>query len=261
MVLSGKPLGAGLGPGLRLWLAVLALGAAAGPAHAQTAPENPYYSRGNTFGFLVSYSNDSSHMLLGVSEDRKLLNLGATYGRRLIQNRIVNWQYNLEVLPVILESDPVLHSVTTYTLPLPGPPFITTTEPATACQSGSGTMTFTAGGVVYSYNYDNTCSRRWTVGEGISPIGLQWNFLPRHKLQPVIVGHGGYVYTSSPIPTQNAGSFNFTFDFGVGLELYRTHSRSLRLDYRYHHISDDYTTPVNPGIDNGLFTLTYCFGL
>jgi opacity protein-like surface antigen len=268
MIFSGKPqwpgllagLMAGLMAGLRLWLAVLALMAATGWAHAQTAPENQYYSRGNTFGFLASYSNDSSHMLLGVSEDRRLLQLGGTYGRRLVQNRMVNWQYNLEVLPVVLESDPVLHSVTTYTLPAPGPPFTTTVEPSAACQSGSGTMTFTAGGVVYSYDYGNSCSRRWTVGEGISPIGMQWNFLPRRKLQPVIIAHGGYVYTTRPIPTANAGSFNFTFDFGVGLELYRTRSRSLRLDYRYHHISDDYTTAENPGIDNGLFTLTYCFG-
>ncbi len=66
----------------RLWTfgpaAALVLAAFATLATAQTAPENPYYSRVNTFGFLAAYSNDSSHMLLGVSENRKLLNFGAT---------------------------------------------------------------------------------------------------------------------------------------------------------------------------------------
>jgi Lipid A 3-O-deacylase (PagL) len=246
------------GPGFAV-VAVLAI--LTSVARAQTEPARPYYSRVNTFGFLAAYSNDSSHMLLGVSQNRKLLNFGATYSRRLFQNRTVNWMYNAEILPVALESDPVLHDVTTYTLPFPSPPLASSYEPIAPCHSGSGTATFTAGGgVVYSYNYTDTCSRRWTIGEGISPVGMQWNFLPRRKLQPVILGHGGYMYSTQPIPDGGSGSFNFTFDFGVGLELYRTRTRSVRLDYRYHHISDHYTTVENPGIDNGLFTLTYSFG-
>jgi hypothetical protein len=148
----------------------------AGAAGAQTEPGSPYYSRVNTFGFLAAYSNDSSHMLLGVAENRKLLNFGATYSRRLFHNRTVNWMYNAEVLPVALESDPVLRDVTTYTLPYPSPPLSSSYEPITACHSGSGTMTFTADGTVYSYNYADSCSRRWTIGEGISPVGFNGIF-------------------------------------------------------------------------------------
>ena len=240
---------------------LLVLAFFAGAVGAQTEAASPYYSRANTFGFLAAYSNDSSHMLLGVSENRKLLNLGATYSRRLFQSRIVNWQYNGEILPVALESDPVLHEVTTYTLPMPSPPIASEYEPIAACHNGSGTTTYTAGnGTIYSFNYVDSCSRRWTIGEGISPIGLQWNFLPRRKLQPIVLGHGGYMYSTQPIPDAASGSFNFTFDFGVGLELYRTRTRSIRIDYRYHHISDHYTTVENPGIDNGLFAVTYSFG-
>jgi len=245
------------GPGLAV---VAMLAVLTSTARAQTEPASPYYSRSNTFGFLAAYSTDSSHMLLGLSENRKLLNFGASYSRRLFRNRIVNWMYNAEILPVALESDPVLHDVTTYTLPFPGPPLSSSYEPIPACQSGSGTTTFTVNGTVYSYNYTDSCSRRWTIGEGISPVGMQWNFLPRRKLQPVILGHGGYMYSTKPIPDSSSGSFNFTFDFGIGLEFYRTRTRSVRIDYRYHHISDHYTTVENPGIDNGLFTLTYSFG-
>jgi hypothetical protein len=78
--------------------------------------------------------------------------------------------------------------------------------------------------------------------------------------QPVVLGHGGDMYSTQPIPTTDASSFNFTFDFEVGLELYRMKTRSVRLDYRYHHISDHFTRTVNPGIDNGPRGGTYSFG-
>ena len=46
-------------------------------------------------------------MLMGDAENRKLLDFGVGYGRKLFLNHIVNWQYNGELLPVALESDPV----------------------------------------------------------------------------------------------------------------------------------------------------------
>jgi len=228
-------------------------------AFAQTPPENPYFSRRNTFGVFVAYSNDSSHILLGAVEQRRLFDVGASYSRRLFQNRIVNWQYNGEILPVALESDPLVHQVETITSPLPGS-FSTTYAPYGACHSGSGSFSETIDGTTFSYTYVDTCSRQWTIGEGISPVGFQWNFLPRRKLQPFLIGHGGYMYSTQAIPVAQAGNFNFTFDLGVGLELYRTKTRSIRAEYRYHHISNHDTATANPGIDNGLFQVTYAFG-
>jgi opacity protein-like surface antigen len=89
---------------------------------------------------------------------------------------------------------------------------------------------------------------------------LQWNFLPLNKAQPFFVLHGGYMYSTRAIPTSDAGSFNFTLDFGAGIELYRSKTRSIRAEYRYHHISNKDTSRANPGIDNGLFQATYSFG-
>lgn len=48
-------------------------------ATAQKQSENPYYARVNTLGFFSAYSNDSSHILLGDVENRKLLFVGASY--------------------------------------------------------------------------------------------------------------------------------------------------------------------------------------
>lgn len=198
-------------------------------------------------------------MLLGIAENRKLLEFGGAYGRRLFVNRRINLQYNGEILPVALESDPVIYQAQTYVEPsiFAGETFTVQIVPVTACQPGSGTVNE---GGVFVYNYMNTCGRRWTVGEGISPVGMQLNFMPRRKVQPFVIGHGGYLYSTEPIPTTDAGSFNFTFDIGAGIEVYRSKSRSVRAEYRYHHISNHDTAAENPGIDNGLFQVTYSFG-
>jgi opacity protein-like surface antigen len=228
-------------------------------AFAQTKPPNPYYSRLNTYGFFTAYSNDSSHILLGIVEQRRLLEFGVSYSRRLWQGRVVNWQYNAELLPVALESDPLVTQVETLTSPFPGT-FTNTYAPIGACHKDSGSYSQTVDGVTYSYTYVNTCSRQWTIGEGMSPVGLQWNFRPRRKVQPFLIGHGGYMYSTRAIPIEGAGNFNFTFDFGAGLEFYRSKTRSIRAEYRYHHISNHDTASQNPGIDNGLFQVTYAFG-
>ena len=225
----------------------------------QTRPESPYYSRLNSFGIFAAYANDSSHILLGSVENRKLLNFGASYSRRLKQGHLVNWQYNAELMPVALESDPLVHEVLVYTSPI-SHTFITDTAPLTHCTSGLGSFSNTLNGVTTAYTYTNTCTRQWTIGEAMAPVGMEWNFLPRRKLQPIAIAHGGYMYSTRPIPVQAAGSFNFLFDFGFGFEWYRTKTQSIRAEYRYHHISNSETASQNPGIDTGLYQVTYVFG-
>src|ERR1700677_692115 len=90
---------------LVLW-ALLAAALCNTHASAQSLPDTPYYARRNSFGFFGAYSPDSSHMLMGYAENRKLVDVGVSYNRRLLMGRAVNWQYSLELLPVALESDP-----------------------------------------------------------------------------------------------------------------------------------------------------------
>jgi opacity protein-like surface antigen len=243
---------------------ILLLTLLAGPASslAQTGAESPYYARKNTFGVFTAYSNDSSHMLLGITENRKLLDFGVSYSRRLLLNRIVNWQYNAEFLPVALESDPLEQEVVNQISPTPVTQIFKDGLPVTcAPRTISYSSTDPVTGVTYSGTAVFSCyGRRWTIGEGISPAGLQWNFRPRHKVQPFFISHGGYMYSTQAIPVYGAGSFNFTFDLGAGVEVFRTQTRSVRAEYRYHHISNNSTATANPGIDSGLFQLTYSFG-
>lgn len=222
--------------------------------------EGPPYARVNSLGVFGAYSWDSSHMFLGYAQNRMLLDIGVTYSRRLILGRRANWQYNAELLPVSLESDPVVHTVVSQKTPTVET-FVADFRQWGACvpvkedysEAGSN-------GVVFSGTLTLTCTRTWTVGEAFSPVGMQWNFRPRHKIQPVIIGHGGYMYTTRAIPVDYAGSFNFTFDIGAGVEVFRSRTRSIRADYRYHHISNHNTADINPGIDSGLLQVTYAFG-
>lgn len=237
----------------------------AGPTlHAQLKPAKQLFTRKNTFGFFFAYSNDSSHILLGYAQNRKLLNIGASYSRRIWAGRVVNWQYNGEIMPVALESDPVDHNVDTISpnLGIFGNNFGSfNSEPIGPCVPASYQLPpITIQGGTYTVTQTVTCTRRWVIGEGMMPVGFQWSFLPRHRLQPYLIGHGGYMYSTQPIPTQDAGNFNFVFDFGAGFEMFRSRTQSIRVDYRYHHISNHNTASENPGIDSGLAQITYSFG-
>ncbi len=230
------------------------------PIQAQARSDSSYYARRNTLGVFGAYSPNSSHILLGDASDRRLLHIGVSYERQLFISRIVNLQYSAEFAPVALESDPL--QIIHYTIDSTNPPATfdhTFTEPTfRACQPFSETITVPGTG---TETIVATCGRRWTAGEALSPVGFRSSLFPKRKIQPFVDGHGGYMYSTQPIPITGAGSFNFTFDIGTGIELHRSKTRSMRIEYRYHHISSDNTATMNPGIDNGLIQFAWCFGL
>jgi hypothetical protein len=229
-------------------------------AFPQSSPESPSYSRKNTFGIAAEYSNDSSHILLGNAEQRKLLSFGADYSRRLWMNRIVNWQYLAELRPILFESDPVTKETDTITSPPPVATFTLESTQIGDCQPASISYSRVIDGVTYSGTIVDTCTRRWTFGQGLSPVGSQFNFLPFHRIQPVFSFLGGYMFSTKPIPTAVSGSWNFTFEIGAGVEIYRYKNRSIRAEYFVHHISNAFTADSNPGIDNGVLKIVYSFG-
>jgi opacity protein-like surface antigen len=230
-------------------------------ADAQIGEANGF-GRKNTYSAFLEYSNDSSHIILGGSPDRKFSGLGIQYERRLLANRAFVWRYAAGFRPLVLESDPTATLTVSIIAP---PPAITVVEPTAAalqCIAGqrtfSGTDPFT--GIHYSETVLTRCGRRWTYAQGLSPAGTRINLLPHRRLQPTASFLAGYLLSAKKIPLDSAGSFNFTFEFGAGLEYYQSQSRSLRLEYQIQHFSNAYTAEANPGVDNGLFKLTYSFG-
>ena len=55
-------------------------------------------------------------------------------------------------------------------------------------------------------------------------------------MQPFVTGLGGFAVAPRDIPVFNSAAFNFTFEFGAGVEMFQTHTRSCQLEYRYHHL-------------------------
>ncbi|MES2391088.1 MAG: acyloxyacyl hydrolase [Acidobacteriota bacterium] len=227
------------------------------------------------FSGFVEYSNDSSHMLIGQEENRKLLQVGVGYERRLKGNSIAAWRWEIDVQPLILLRNPLL--TTDETVVYTGPPVTIYTgyPPGTYhfvvlankdCETGSGTGQYygtTSTGTtvpVETYTYSSVCTHPWTYGGGISPLGQTVNFFPKRRLQPMFMGNAGFVAFDKVTPSNNATMFNFSFEVGVGFQYFTRPGRAVTVDYRYHHISNAYRGQQNPGVDSGLLKVTYSFG-
>lgn len=227
-----------------LLLTVLATGAGL----AQT--ETPFrYTPKVELGAFAEYSNDSSHILLGQAEGRKLLNFGGEWAQRLYANDHVAVSYLAQVHPVILESDLAEHQYgNIHDMPFD---FTGRVDSAKGCPFS-----------ISQPPSSLTCKvvHQWTYAAGLSPFGYKVNLATRHRLQPVLSGTFGMLYAKRQVPIDRASQFNFTFEVGGGLEYFRSARRAVRLDYRYHHISNAYTGQENPGVDSGLFQVTYAFG-
>jgi Lipid A 3-O-deacylase (PagL) len=230
-------------------------------ANAQIADATSFGSK-NTYSAFIEYANDSSHIVLGRSANRRFVSLGVQYEHRLISNRNFVLRYAAEFRPLIFVSDPTLILTLTETSPPPTQTFVVAPLAVTQCTPETRTISSTSPttGIVFTETLQTTCSRRWTYAQGLSPLGTRINLLPHHRLQPTGSLLVGYMLSANRIPVDTAGSFNFTFEVGAGLEYFLSQNRSMRFEYQIQHFSNAYTADTNPGVDSGLFKLTYNFG-
>ena len=208
-------------------------------------------------GVFGEYSPTSSHIVLGYARKRELVGVGGSLAWRLINRHSFEFAYLAEVRPVVMESDPTMISITN--------PQIGTFHFAQpwVVVNPVNPLSFTvvqSNGNTESYPWIATYSRRWTYTGGASPIGLKLNGSTHRRLQPVLMGNGGFLLSPRDIPIKNSSSFNFTFEFGAGLQWYRSPSQSIQAEVRYHHFSNDNIGPENPGVDFVLWKVTYIFG-
>ena len=67
-----------------------------------------YYSNRRVFSGFVEYSNDSSHMLLGYAEGRKISAIGAGMERRSFLSNHLSGAWVAEVRPFMSVTDPTM---------------------------------------------------------------------------------------------------------------------------------------------------------
>lgn len=174
-------------------------------------------SRRNEFGVWGGISFDDA-TLIGGTPDARLGTIGLRYGRILAANESLAFSWTIDAVPVAVLS---LKSFT----------FVPT---------GSGTFT-------------RRETRDHTYGAGMSPIGLKLNFRRSQAVQPFASGSAGFIFFSKVVPEPGAARFNFTYDFGGGVQIVRDSGRAFTFGYKYQHISNGYHAPRNPGVDVQMF--------
>jgi hypothetical protein len=237
-----------------------------------TGQERGRYDPKSSYSVFTEYSNDSSHMIIGESENRRLFAAGVDYSRRMGERSIYSWRYQVEVIPLELLQNPRLTTTITNTLigdptsvGLPAGTIQYSSLQQKHCVSSSGSGTYYDLGAngqeipVGTFTYTNACSGPWTYGGGVSPLGQKVNFLPRSRLQPYVAMNAGFVAFAETVPSYAATMFNFSFEFGGGVEWNARSGHAWSLDYRYHHISNAGRGRTNPGVDNGTFRLAHSF--
>jgi hypothetical protein len=254
---------------MRLWPCVLLLCALTTSCWAQEKSDDAF-SRKNTWAVFAEYSNTSSHILMGSARQRMLADFGGAYTRRVVRFKGTTLSYQIEVRPVLFESDPLTIDSYTVALTYPGQPAQTSAGMASSvnnrkCAPYSAVSIFTPPpgdptDPTETIAQNFTCGRQWTFGQQFAPIGFKYSLRTHHRLQPFVIGTLGYMYTSRPVPLANAEAFNFVWDFGTGLELYRSGKRSVSVEARIHHFSNRDTAPANPGTDNITYKVSYSFG-
>jgi hypothetical protein len=92
-------------------------------------------------------------------------------------------------------------------------------------------------------------------GFAITPLGFIADFGRRHRLVPFLETNEGIIASSEPIPINVTGAtgLNFLIDVGGGVRIKTGERRAISLGYKFLHISNGFTSPVNPGVDNNIF--------
>ena len=173
------------------------------------------------YGGVARHSLVGTH--LGVTPDRNHLFLGLHGTLRFVRSRRWTLSYAPEAVPLLLISNnPKYRDL----------------------QAAGGHITVEDGtGPV--------------AGFAISPMGLESQIRLTSRWRGYAAGAAGGVWFTRAVPTAHSRAFNYTFEVGGGL-LWQYRSReSLRVGYKFHHLSNLYTAPDNPGIDGAVFLLGF----
>lgn len=86
------------------------------------------------------------------------------------------------------------------------------------------------------------------AGTGAAPLGLKLLFNRAHPVRFYAAAAAGALLFSSDVPVSDSRRLNFTFDYGMGLQM-PMNGRTLSVGYKFYHISNAGFGRVNPGLD------------
>ena len=207
-----------------------------------------------SYGFSWSYSPDSSHILIGLAQQRSTWTLGFEYTHLIKSHQRFRLDYEGSFLPVYEETDPTVIGTRT-TL---DKNTIVTEEPpirvVTVDHGPVGTATVVNGPSAPIYAI---FSRESTYAAALEPLGARMSAFPRSRIQPSFSVDLGFVVSSRDLPVNDADQFNYLFSFGPGVQVYTGARTSVRVEYILRHISNAHMGYQNPGVDQGVFRVTF----
>jgi len=91
-------------------------------------------------------------------------------------------------------------------------------------------------------------------GFAVMPVGFTADFGRHHKVYPFLETNEGIIASTEPIPINVIGAtgLNFLIDIGGGVRFKTGQRYAISLGYKFLHVSNGYTTGVNPGVDNNV---------
>jgi opacity protein-like surface antigen len=194
-----------------------------------------FHTGANEYQVWGGYSPDSLTWI-GKSEARRLFMAGAGWRRVILATDRVAWKFTVDIVPIALVSQPTLGGMETVQ---------DAKKVLAECQAAG----LSCGSV----------GRRTTYGVGFAPVGFEFNFRRRHRVQPVAAINAGLLRFSRDVPVAGSMQTNFTFSWAGGLQIFTGESQSLTIGYRFHHISNANSGTFNPGIDSNFIYLGYSF--
>ena len=233
---------------LSLFAGLVCLSASCVPAWSQ----EPSPGGIRSFGFSTSYSSDSSHILIGNAEQRRIWTLGAEYTHLLHQTSRFRLDYEGSVMPLYEETDPTVAG-TMYTFA--GQTIISAQPPTRVIYPVRGPVGYVVVGGVSSPITAIT-GREDTYAAAVSPLGVRISAFPHRRIQPGFGLNLGFVASARDIPVDQSAQFNYMFAFGPGVELFTDTHTSWRLEYVYRHTSNAGQGNLNPGVDQGVIRIT-----
>ncbi len=206
-----------------------------------------------SLGAGIYYSPTSSRILIGASRDRRIAAVDFDYSR-LLHSGKVGIYYDGTITPALLEADLAIigtiqnngaYGQPTYFYKYSTPVRVVAEAPPRTSSGSGGAFNNLVYGRMQSYAF------------AAEPFGVRANFAAHHRIQPLLMASGGFIYGQRPLPLDDATNFNFLFSFGAGFEVLESRHQSIRFEYMLRHMSDANMGTENPGVDNQTIRLTW----
>lgn len=249
------PEGSRLRKAARVWMFAVTL-CASGWSISAVGQEHGGFGGVWSYGFSSSYGPNSSHILIGEADQRRVWTLGAEYTHVLRQGPRFRFDYEGSVMPLWEERDPTVIGTEFF---VDGQAIVTPRSPVRVINithQPVGNILAGNNSIVPLYALFGAEN---TYAAAVSPLGARVSALPHSRIQPSFALDLGFVVGSRAIPVDDATQFNYMFALGPGVQFFTSARTSLRMEYIYRHFSNAGQGAENPGVDQGVVRLTLSY--